>query len=211
MVLAARPGAVRERHLAAVEEGEPQVTLAGKLAAAQAAVAAPQRRVSELEAALAAAVEAPDFAAAARIQEELPAARERLALAEVEVRVIGEAQAAVNAAADAERRRVAEAQQREELQRVLEAALAAEQQALGQIDAALGVMRGHLAAAKGALQRAGSHEGTVLEARRRAIEARRALGEFPPGHPGPQAAGAGRVQSVIGGDPLIAELARWRG
>src|SRR5579859_7754761 len=97
MVLAAARGAVRERHLTAVS-GSGDGALADRLAAAQAAAAGPRKRVSDLEAALAAAVEAADFAAAADIQRQLEPAREALALADVDVRVITEAQDAAEQA-----------------------------------------------------------------------------------------------------------------
>jgi hypothetical protein len=186
------------------------VSLADRLAAAQAAVTGPQRLVGELEAALADAVGRSDFATAAEIQAQLPPAREALGLAEVDVRVVQETQAALATAADAERRRVAEAQQRDQAQRALEDAMAAEQQTLDAVDAALAEMREHLVAAWGAFQRAQSVEPGVLDARWRAVEARRVLGEWPAQDPGPAPVPSNRTQAAAGSDPLVRELLRWQ-
>jgi len=211
MVLVARRGSVRERHLTPVAgNGAAEGALADRLAAAQAAAIEPQRRVSELEAALADAVDRSDFAAAAEIQQQLPAAREALGLAEVDVRVITETQAALAAAADAERRKIAEAQQRDQAQRVIEDAQAAEEQTLDAVDAALAEMRDHLRAARNAFQQAQAVEPGVLQARRQAIEARRTLGEWPSHHPGPVPTAPNNCQVLADTDPLVRELARWR-
>jgi hypothetical protein len=213
VALAAARERESRRHLAPVGTGggEAGESLADRLSHAQAAVAAPRRRVSELEAALAAAVEQSDYEAAAELQEQLPGAREALALAEVDVRVIEEAQAALAAAADAERRAVEQARQRDDAQRQVEASGAAEQQILDQVDAALVEAREHLTAARGAWLRALNLETRVLDHRRRAVEAQRVLGEFPAHHPGPAVVGPNQARSLADTDPLVAELARWRG
>lgn len=212
MALAAvRSGGSRKQHLAAVEaepeDAKPQASLADRLAAAEAAVTEPQRRVAELEAGLAAAIEASDFAAAAVVQEQLPAARQALALATVNARALAETQAAIEQERQATERAIQEARQRDEAKRIIEAASAAERQALDQVDAALGVMRGHLAAAKGALQRAQGAEAGVIAARRQAVQAQVMLGEFEA--PGPRVFGPSTTQALADTDVLVRELIRW--
>jgi hypothetical protein len=207
---AAVRGGKPRRHLEPVgadgeDEGAP-VSLADRLAAAQAAMEAPRQRVSELEAALAAAEEAKDYAAAARIQEELPAPREALALAEAEVRIIGEAQAAVNAVADAERQRIAKAREREEAERALALARDAEQRAAGQENAAESVFWGHLAAARGAFQRMGAAGADRTAAMQQQVQIRVLLGEVPA--PGPRVPWAGRASALKESSALVRELLR---
>jgi hypothetical protein len=212
---ASRDSKSRRQHLAPVETGDGSrgagESLADRLSHAQAAVAAPRRRVSELEAALAAAIERADYAAAAEFQEQLPAAREALALAEVDVRVITEAQAALAAAADAERREIAEAQRRDDARRVIENSVAAEAQAAEARDTALAAMRSYLGSAKAAYQQALAVEGAIGAVRHQAVQAQHVLGEFPPGDPGPRVVGSNVARSLADSDPLVAALAGWRG
>jgi hypothetical protein len=222
MVMAARRGAVRERHLTPLAGGgaAPEGPLADRLAAAQAAVAEPQRRVAELEAALADAVERSDYATAAEVQAQLPAAREALGLAEVDVRVVAETQVALAATADAERQEITEAQRRDQARQTIEASGAVEQRTQSEIDAALGEMRRFLVAARTAYRRALAEQDSILLVRRVAAQARFDLGEIgePPNpfgekHPRPLGPpvvmGENRVSVLADTDPLIGALVKW--
>jgi hypothetical protein len=211
MVLVAPHGSVRSwPHLAVVagDNGGGNGALAGKLAEAQAAAAGLRKRLSDLEAALAVAVEAVDFTGAADLQRQLEPAREELALAEIEIRVIGEAQAGVEQARQAAQRAVQEAQQRAQAQGMLDAANEADRHARETTAAALDVMRSNLLAARAAFDEARRAEAGVGTAQRQAIEARRAMGEYGR-NPGPVATGSNAVQALAGRDPLVRELARW--
>jgi hypothetical protein len=167
------------------EDGEPE-SLAGRLAAARAAVTSPRRRVAGLEAELAAAVEKADYDAAAEIQKRLPAAREELALAEVDLRVLTEAQVALDAAADAERRSLAEAQQRDAARRRLAEMQRLEAETLAELDAKIENFWAALRAAKAVLAEAKSLQWQVGQARAEGHLARVQLGEVEPGR-GPDA------------------------
>lgn len=195
--------------------------LAGRLAAAQAAVAGPRQRVAELEGALAVAVEASDFAEAAAIQQQLPAAREALALTEIDMRVIEEQQRSLAEAEAAEARQIAEAQRRDQARKVIEASGDEEQRIQAQIDEALDAMRTKLAGARADYQRALTAQAEILGLRRAAAQAEFDLGEVAPppnpfGEKRPRAAGPPvvfgevRVSSLRDHDPLIRALAEWR-
>ena len=204
----------KPRHLEAVgaEDGNGvgKLSLADRLAAAQAAVAGPQRRVSELEATLTAAVEKGDYASAAVTQAELRPAREALALAEVDVRVIGEALAALDAAAGAELRQVEEAQRRELAQAALAVAGEKERAAQAEIDGALAGVWDHIRAAQDDYRRALAAQDAIRQARQAEAQARGVLEPLPPGHHYPVPSGENRVGVLADNDPLIRELARWR-
>jgi hypothetical protein len=209
MVMVARRGAVREwphPHLTVVASSGP---LAERRTEAEAAAAGPRQRVADLEAALAAALEAADFETAAEVQRQLEPAREELALALVDVRVITESQAALEQERQAARRAVQEAEFRARAQDMLDAANEADLQAREATQAALGLMRSNLLAARAAFDEARRAEAGVVTAQRQAIEARRALGEYGR-NPGPVATGSNSVQVLVDGDPLVRELARWR-
>lgn len=209
MVLAAPRGAVRvrERHLTAVDGGGG--ALAERLAAAEAAAAGPRKRVSDLEAELAVAVEAEDFGTAVELQRQLEPAREEMALAEVDVRVISEVQGAAEEARQAGQRAVQEAQRRAQAQDMLNGALVAQGDARDATAAALAVMRSNLLAARAAYDEARRAETGVGTAQRQEIQARRLLGEYG-SDPGPLAPGANTAEALAGRDPLVRELARWR-
>lgn len=183
--------------------------LAERLAAAQAAVEGPRQQVAELTAALQAAVGRQDYAEAARLQEQLPAAREALALAEVDVRVITERAQALAAETDAERRAVDEQQQRDEAQRTIAHAQEAGARARAQVDAAITEMWEHVTAAQEALNRALSWEPATREHAQRIIQANHVLGKYPPGHPGPAPARYTRASALVEGDELARLISRW--
>ena len=109
--------------LAVVKSGP--ATLDERLASARRAEIAPRKRVAELAEALTAAVDEHDYATADKLQPQLQAAREELALAEVEARILAEAAAAIEAELAAQREAIAKARDvdaaREERDRCLAA------------------------------------------------------------------------------------------
>jgi len=193
--------------LAVVKNG-PE-TLDERLAAAQWAEIAPRKKVDELTAALTAAVEAGDYAAADKIQGQLPAAREALALAEVEARVLRESRQALDAQLEAERRELGERQRREEAQRAIGEAMAADKRACEHVGEHVGRMYDHLEAALAEFREAQACERAAGAERRRMWQGRADLGEI---------AGVPRwIQSPNDASilaemvPLIRELRTWKG
>jgi hypothetical protein len=212
MALAVVGGGERPRKrlqaLKTQDEAPEAESLAERIAAAGAAVTEPRRRVSELEADLAAAVERSDYAAAAKAQERLPAAREELALAEVDLRVLSEAQARLDAAAAAEQRVIQEAQARDEARRVVEDAMASEKRALDGIEEALAQMRAAIGAAKDAFRQAQAWEAKAYQERARAHQAHVTLGERPNGM---RITAPNRASVLLEQDKTVRALMQWGG
>jgi chromosome segregation ATPase len=209
LAVAVQDGISRSRKRLAAVADEPATTesLQDRLRAAQAAVTDPQRQVSELEAQLAVAVAAADFASAAKVQALLPAARETLALAEVDVRVLTETQARLNAQAAATQQSVTDAQRAAEGQQMLESALAGEQRALSFVSEALEQLYATVEAAREAYTRALDWEQKAGGERRRAHEARVMLGAAEPIARISAPDNASRIQET---DPLVRILTSWR-
>lgn len=192
--------------LAVVRNGP---TLDDRLAEAQRAEIEPRRKVDELTAALEAAIEAKDYAKADKLQAQLGPAREALALAEVEARVLRESRQALDAQLAAERRELEERRQREEAQRVIGDAIAADQRAQELIDTCVSQMHEHLAAAKAAFLEAQTWEQKAGAEHRRMWQARVLAGEVAsmPGRlPTPN-----KASVLADTTPLIRELVKWAG
>lgn len=185
-------------------------SLAGRLQAARAAEAAPRQRAAEIETALRAAIERHDWAEAGRIEGELRPAKEAAAFAAAVTSALAEQLAFVDAEVTARDAGRLEAQQRAAAETALAGALDAEKRGLAQADAALSVMRGHLEAAQREYRAALDAEGATWQARSSVIAARRQLGEFPPGHPGPAAIRPNQASSLTGSSPLVRALRDWR-
>jgi hypothetical protein len=209
MAMAAiRGGAVRRSpYLTVVEDGTGP--LAERRAAAVAAAAGPQARVSGLEADIAGAVERGDYTKAGELQPLLIEAKEVLAVASLELRLLDESRAEIERARQDAQREVQEAEYRDRAQRMLDAAEGARQDALDATNAALSVMRSNLLAAQAAYQEARRAEEGVLAATRQEYEARRQLGQYGR-DPGPVAVGSNQCQALANTDPLVRELAKWR-
>jgi hypothetical protein len=156
-------------------------TLAGRLAAAERAQVAPRKKAAELSAALTAAVGAHDYAAADQLQPQLQQAREELALAEVEARIVAEVAAAAEAERQAEREAIARARDvdvargdRDRAMAERQAAQEASAALRAQIPAAIAAVQKLLADALAADQRAAIAEASAVAAKVR-------TGECPPG------------------------------
>ncbi len=184
-------------------------TLDERLAEAQRAEIAPRNKVAELTSALEAAIEAKDYARADKLQAQLVPAREALALAEVEARVLRESRQALDAQLAADRRELEDRQRRDEAQQAIGEARAADAIAQEQIEAHLMRMYEHAAAAQAELSVAQEWERKATAEQRRVWEARLAAGEIdsmpriiPPER---------KVSTLADAVPLVGALARWDG
>lgn len=191
--------------LAAVKTPAEPVSPAERLAQAQRAEVRPRNRVAELEAALQAAIEAKDYLAADKAQNELGPAREALAIAEGTTKGLAEGLAATEAARAAEQRTIAEAQRADEARRVIGDAIEAEARAIDGIEEALAAMQAALGAAQDAYRRETKAGGE----RQRVIDARIVLGELE--YPGPRAAKPNRASVLRESRPLVRALMQWDG
>ena len=192
--------------LAVVRDGP---TLDEKLAEAQRAEIAPRNKVAELTAALEAAAEAKDYAKADKLQAQLVPAREALALAEVEARVLRESRQALDAQLAAERRELEERRRREEAQRVIGEALAADKRAREHIESHVGLMYEHLRAAIAEFREAQGWEQEAGTELRRMWQARMTAGEVD-SMPG-RIAVPNQASILADNDPVVRELVKWNG
>jgi hypothetical protein len=204
MALMAMPG---PRNLARVVAAPPSTD--SRVAAAQAAEVRPRSRVAELQAALDEALAAKRYGEdTERIQRELHEARIALTEAEATTRGLREGIAFAEQQRAAERKVIDDAQRHDEAQRVIGDAIAGEKRARDGIEECIAEMRASLDAARAAWQRAREWEGKVRAEQQRALDARASIGHIPPGQ---RAAGANRASVLVDSDPLVRELARWRG
>jgi hypothetical protein len=192
--------------LAVVRDGP---TLDERLAEAQRAEIAPRNKVAELTSALEAAIEAKDYAKADKLQAQLIPAREALALAEVEARVLRESRQALDAQLAAERRELEDRQLREKAQRAIGEAGAAAKRAQEHIEAYVARMYEHLEAAQAAFREAQAWQQEAGAEERRVWQARMEAGEIdgmPRFIPAPNQA------SILADTvPVIGALAKWTG
>jgi|HubBroStandDraft_3_1064219.scaffolds.fasta_scaffold53056_3 hypothetical protein len=185
-------------------------TLANELAAAEAAAAPLRKQADELAGALDAAIKARDFARAASLQEELPAAQEAAAVAAARVAAIRGARAAVEREREAAARKITDAQREDAANKMLVTAQGDAAASAAQMRAALAAMREAFAAARRHLAAAEVYEQAVTEARGREKAAKAALGYWPAGHPGPPVARANEASRLRETDPLVLALTRAR-
>jgi hypothetical protein len=106
-------------------------------------------------------------------------------------------------------REIAKARQHDQAEHDLGDARAAEQRGLAAIDDALTAMWNALGSAQRFLRAAVAAEHGVNEARRKQIDARGQLGEWPAHHPGSTPARANAASLLAEQDDLVALLARW--
>jgi hypothetical protein len=186
-----------------------QVRVADELAAAQKEAARPAQRVSELEAALKAAVVEARFADAQSIQQELAEAREAAVLAEARVSALRAGVARIEHDRSIESRELADARQRHQAEQDLAAARQAEQNGLDQLGGSIAAMYESIAEAQRHFRAAQAAETGVTQARHAQVTARGQLGEWPADHPGPAVARANQATVLQERDALIHALARW--
>jgi hypothetical protein len=192
--------------LAVVGDGP---TLDERLAEARQAEIAPRNKVAELTSALEAAIEAKDYAKAGKLQGQLVPAREALALAEVEARVLREQRQALDNQLAADRRGLEDQQRRDEAQRAIGEAQAADALAQAQIDACITRMYEHLAAARADLIEAQGWQQKASDEQRRVWQARMTAGEIDGM---PRIIPPERKVSVLADSvPLVGVLVRWDG
>lgn len=192
--------------LAVVRNGP---TLDERLAEAQRAEIAPRNKVAELTTALAAAVEAKDYSRADKLQAQLVPAREALALAEVEARVLRESRQALDAQLAAERRELEDRQRRDEAQWAIGEARAADAIAQAQIEAHITRAYELLAGAQAEIREAQEWEQKASAEQRRVWQARMAAGEIDsmPRLIPPERKASNLADTV----PLVGALVRWDG
>jgi len=180
-----------------------------RLADARRAEIAPRNKVAELTSALEAAIEAKDYAKADKLQAQLVPAREALALAEVEARVLRESRQELDRVAAAAQRELEDRQRRDEAQQAIGEARAADAIAQEQIEAHLTRMYDYAAAAQAELSEAQEWEQKASAEQRRVWQARMAAGEIdsmpriiPPER---------KVSNLADNVPLVGALQRWEG
>jgi chromosome segregation ATPase len=177
--------------------------LSSQIADATAEAAKLSRAADELEAEFRAAVDAEDFERAQALKAEIPGARSSAALAEAHARALTAVNAEIQAA-EAERVRAAQAEQRrEQAHKQLARAQAAEREALDEIARRMASVEAGIEAVRDALQSAIGLEHTAGQARQDAYGALVELGEQPPNmritRPNPASA-------VIDRNPLLREI-----
>jgi uncharacterized coiled-coil protein SlyX len=184
-------------------------TLAVQLADAEREAAGPRQQAAALHARLTTAVSAGQFDEAARVKPELEAAREASAIADARLSALRDAVTRLDRERADEARELNDARQRARAERDLNAAVAAEQHRMAELNTSLAELWDNLAAAQRSLRAALALEAGVTSARSGQIEARRILGHYPDGAPGLTAARANTASVLAERDPLLRQLAVW--
>lgn len=185
------------------------MTLAERLAEAEAAESGPRKQVMSLQAAYGAAVAAADHAGAGRLEPQLAEARQELAIAEATVTALRTAQEALSRE-QAEKARAAElAAQRAGAQERIGEAIAAERLADAEGRDHVKRMYACLRAAVSEFRSAQESEAAVARAQRTVAEQRVLTGEL---EAAPRSMPGANFASVLAEtDVLIRELLRWQG
>jgi hypothetical protein len=189
----------------------PPPSLADRLTEARRAETAPRNRLAKLQAAFDAALREHRLDEAHQLQGQLPAAREALAIAEGTTRGLAEWKDTIDRQHASEQAALAEARRHEEAHRILNASVVAEQAAKDGVEKDLAEMRAALDAARHAYERAVAGEGSVRFAQTQGLSARATLGQYGAAVGPPRAPGWNRASALAGTEPIIRELARWRG
>jgi hypothetical protein len=192
--------------LAAVKADLPAASLAERVAEAQRAEVRPRNRVAELQVAFDAALAAKKYADADWLQQELQEAREALVMAEALTRGLREGLALAEEARAAERRAIQQAHAEDEARRVIEDAMACEQDALDRIEESLAQFWATIGAAQDLFRQAQAWEVKVWQERERAYRAQVLLGERPDGM---HMTKPNRASALTETDKMIVELLRW--
>lgn len=186
----------------------PVLTLAERLAAAEAAEEAPRQEAMGLSARHTAAVAAGDYAEAARLQPLLNNAREQLAIAEGTTRGLREGLALTQEQQAAAERAVRQAQAQAEARSIIEDAMAAEKRAMEAIDETLAQLWIDTAALQDRYRHALALEDVVWQERERAYRAHVTLGERPDGMRIPK---PNHATVLTDNNPVVRELVKWKG
>lgn len=186
----------------------PVLTLAERLAVAEAAEQAPRQEAMGLSARHTAAVAAGDYAEAARLQPLMNAAREQLAIAEGTTRGLREGLALTQEQQAAAQRAEQQAQAEAEARRVVEDAMAAESRAMDAIEESLAQLWATIGAAQDCYRQALALETKVWQERERAYRAHVTLGERPDGM---RIVKPNHATVLTDNNPVVRELAKWAG
>lgn len=184
-------------------------TIADHLAAAEAAAARPRQRVAELETRLEAAISASQFDVAHQTLAEIKAAREESVIADAACTALR--QGADQARQDHEKaeRAIEDARQGDQARQELARHRETEQQGLGRLRASLDAMWAAIADAQRHLRSALAAEDAVHLAKKHQVVLRARLGEFPPGHPGPDVFKPTAASELVDSDQIIKLLRTW--
>jgi chromosome segregation ATPase len=177
------------------------MTLADRLAAAEAAAVPLRERVRALEAALSRAVSAGGYGQAAQIQAELDGARQQLAIADAEVRILQGTERAVADQRVRDHDDLERARRRHTAQAEIGHAIQAERQALDDLDDALDQFWALVAATQAKFREAQSCEQRAGAARQRVIDVRVEIGQMQA--PGPKAAAPNKTSVLLGENPAV--------
>ena len=190
------------------ETAEKTPALADRIAAAARAEEAPRERAQDLQAALDAAIASGEYGTAERLKAELDEARTDLAFAEATTAALRQWTAALEGQRAADARRIAEARRRDEAQAQIGEAIAAERKALAELDERIDGFWKAVGLCQAAFNAALQCEQAAGAARQRMHEIRVTIGDLEPGGRGPSAPNKASV--LMDEYPMLRMIARWR-